>query len=119
MVKSGKTTLSSQFVQLPDTPRIFIVLARPEAPTRQITELLPPTPPERENPVRLHQSCIKDISLFYPPSFIPIPPLQVFSKISPSNSPQCQKIWSELEIRALRHGFLLNIEFHLDPITYS
>nr|CAG4635616.1 EOG090X0A8N [Artemia franciscana] len=28
MVKSGKTTLSSQFVQLPDTPNTFIVLAR-------------------------------------------------------------------------------------------
>ena len=35
------------------------------------------------NPVRFRQSRIKVICLFYPPSFIPIPPLQVFSKISP------------------------------------
>ena len=82
--------------------------------TRQITVPLPPTPPKRVNPVRFCQSLIKDICIFYPPSFIPIPPLQAFSKISPSNSPppQCQKIWSGFEIRALRHEFLRNIKFH-------
>ena len=42
-----------------------------------------------------------------------------FSKISPSNSLQCQKIWSGFEIRALRHEFLLKIKFLYDPIIYS
>ena len=93
MVESGKTTLSSQFVQLPDTPTNFIVLASPEAPNSPNHWPPPPTPPKRVRPVRLRQSRIKDIYLFYPPSFIPIPPLQEFSKISPSSSPQCQEIW--------------------------
>ena len=117
MVESGETTLSSQFVQLPDTPTNF---HRPS--TSRSTKLAkslnpsPPTPPKRANPVRFRQLRIKDICLFYPPSFIPIPPLQVFYKISPSNSPQCQKIWSGFEIRALRNEFLQNIKFYYDPI---
>ena len=72
MVESGKTTLSSQFVQLPDTPTNFIVLARPEAPNSP-KHWTPP--PKRAKPVWLRQSRIYDICLFYPQSFIPIPPL--------------------------------------------
>ena len=61
MVESGKTTLSSQFVQLPDTPTNFHRLKHVQKhQTRQSTEPLPPTPPKRANPVRFQQSRIYD-----------------------------------------------------------
>ena len=100
MVKSGKTTLSSQIVQLPDTPTNF---HRPS--TSRSTELAkslnpsPPTPPKRANPVRFCQSRIKDICLFYPPSFILIPTLQAFFQDFPLQIPTMSKdlvgIWNK------------------------
>ena len=104
MVESGKTTLSSQFVHLPDTPTNF---HRPSTSRStklaKVLNLHPLSPPKRVNPVWLRQSRIYNICLFYPPSFIPISPFQL---------PQCQQIWSGFEIRALRHELLLNIKFY-------
>ena len=100
MVESEKTTLSSQIVQFPDTPTNF---HRPS--TSRSTELaksLNPSPqlPQREpNPVRFCQLRIKDICLFYPPSFIPIPTLQVFFQDFPLQIPTMSKdlvgIWNK------------------------
>ena len=106
MVESGKTTLSSQFVQLPETPTNF---HRPSTSrSTKLAKSLNPSPqiPQRE---RIQYGYVNHVSRTFAYSnhqdFIPIPPLQVFSKISFSNSRQCQKIWSGFEIRALRHEF--------------
>ena len=88
MVESGKTTLSSQIVHLPDTPTNF---HRPSTSrSTKLAKSLNPSPKLLQrgaNPVRFCQSRIKDICLFYPPSFIPIPPLQVFFQDFPLQFP--------------------------------
>ena len=120
MVESGKTTLSSQIVQLPDTPTNFHCPS-----TSRSTELaksLNPSPqlPQRE---RIQYDSVNHVSRTFVYSIHQASSRflhsKCFSKISPSKSPQCQKIWSGFEIRALRHEFLLKIKFHYDPIIYS
>ena len=118
MVESGKTTLSSQFVQVPDMPTNFH-----RHSTSRSTELakaldLPSSPKEsRSSPdlVRLSQSRICNIYLFYPPSFIPIFRSKCFPRfpVFPSNSPQFHQIWSGFKVRGLRHELLLNMKFNL------
>ena len=70
---------------------IFIVLARPEAPNSPNHWTPPPNSSKESNPVRFCQSRIKDICLFYPPSFIPIPTLQVFFQDFPLQLPPMSK----------------------------
>ena len=73
-VRIAKTTLSSQFVQLPDTPTNF---HRPSTSRSTILSkaMDPPNSPKTADPVWLRQSRIYNICLFYPPSFILIFPL--------------------------------------------
>ena len=120
MVESGKTTLSSQIVQLPDTPTNF---HRPiTSRSTELAKSLNPSPqlPQRE---RIQYDSVNHVSRTYVYSIHQASSRflhsKCFSKISPSKSPQCQKIWSGFEIRALRHEFLLKIKFHYDPIIYS
>ena len=113
MVESGKTTLSSQIVQLPDTPTNF---HRPSTSrSTELTKWLNPSPqiPQTE---RIQYDSVNHVSRTFVYSIHQASSRflhsKCFSEISPSNSPQCQKIWSGFEIRPLRHEFLLKIKFH-------
>ena len=110
MVESGKTTLSSQIVQLPDTPTNF---HRPSTSrSTKLTKSLNPYPQllQRE---RIQYDSVSHVSRTFVYSIHQassrLVPSKCFPKISPSNFPQCQKIWLGFEIRALRHEFLLKI----------
>ena len=102
-------------MQVPDTRTNF---HRPSTSrSTELTEALdhppPLTPPKRADPVRLRQSRVYDICLFYPPSFIPISPLEAFSKTSgfPLQLRPISPDLAGLKIRTLRHKFLLNSNF--------
>ena len=115
MFESGKTTLSSQFVQFPDTPTNFY---RPStSKSTKLAKALNPSPqlPQRE---RIQYGYVNHVPRTFAYSIHQASSRFLHSKgfprfpISSSNSPQCQQIWSGFEIRALRHEFVLNIKFH-------
>ena len=105
-------TLSSQFVQLPDPPTNF---HRPSTSrSTKLTESLKPSPssPKGSESGTVTSIMYQGHLLILSTKLHPDSSTQVFSKISASNSPQCQKIWSGFEIIALKHEFLLNINLH-------
>ena len=117
MVESGKTTLSSQFVQIPDTPTNF---HRPSTSrSTEITKALDPPPqiPQRE---WILPGYVNYVSKTFAYSTHEVSFRSPHSKrfprfpVSPSDTPtpQCHQIWSGFKIRALRHEFLLNIKFN-------
>ena len=101
MVESGKTTLSSQIVQLPDTPTNFHCPSTSRS-TKLAKSLNPfPQLPERE---RIKYDSDNNISWTFVYSIHQASSRflhsKCFSKISPSNSPQCQKIWLGFDFKA-------------------
>ena len=102
MVESGKMTLLSQFVQLPDTPTNFHRPSTSRSTKLQSTELHHLTPLKRADPDRLRQSRIYGIYEW------------VFSKISgfPLQLPPMSKDLVGISNKSMRHEFLLNIKFH-------
>ena len=108
MVESGKTSLSSQFVQLPNTSTNF---HRPSTSrSKKLTKALNPTPllPRRE---RIQYGYLNDESTTFAYSTHQVSSRFLHSKrfprflISPSNSPQCQQIWSVFEMRSVRFKY--------------
>ena len=109
MVKSGETTLSSQFVQSLTRLPIFIVLALQKHRTRQSTG--PPNSPKESGSSPVRSITYLRHLLILPINFYPdISHSKRFPRfpVSSSNSPRCHRIWSGFKLRALRFQLLFS-----------
>ena len=115
MVESGKTTLSSQFVQLPDTPTHF---HRPSTSrSTKLAKSLNTSPPNSRQGERIQYCSVNHVSRKFAYSIHQASSRflhsKCFPRFPPPTPPQCQKIWSGFEIRALRHEFLSRYQISL------
>ena len=112
MVESGKTIVSSQFVQLPDTPINFHCpsTSRSTKPAKSLNPS-PNSPKESESDTVTSitdQGHLLLLSTKLQPGSSTSSVFQDF----PLQLPPMSKDLVGFEIRALRHDILLNIKFH-------
>ena len=111
MVEFGKTTLSSQFVQVPDTPTNFHHPSTSRS--TKLTKSLNPSPqlPKRE---RIQYGYVNHVSVTFAYSIHQASSRFLHSKcfprfLFPSSSPLCPRIQFESKMEHLRHKILLYI----------
>ena len=115
MVELGKSTLSSQFVQVLDTPTNFSLSKHVlKYQTPQCTG--PPNYPKESGSSPVSSIMYLRHLLILPTKFHPnLSTLNIFQdfRFPPPTLTQCHQNWSGFKIRDLRYEFLLNMKFKI------
>ena len=126
MVESGKRLLSTQFVQVPDTPTNFHRFSTSRSTElAKALEILPNSPKESGSVPIISITYLELIRILSVKFHLDVSTPCVFQDFRsprfpfPPSSPLHPQIRFELKIEHLRHKLFLYIRFHRDPITHS